>query len=138
MTVTSFLTLEQIKINLNIGSSVTLHDDKLLEIIFNSDAHIDAVLQSYTDVPVTTGSALYTIAREAALYYARILYFEYVFQLDKVEYNQRIFNDKLEALMQMLKAQRTSRTKTVLVAEDPREKNLRLPSQKDTFVLGDY
>jgi len=134
---TEFLSLEYLKNSLSINDDDS--DSKLLEIITDANIETDKVILPYAEtIPVDTNTELFQRGTLLSAMYARARWYRDNFQQEMAESAQTEYENKKQSLIEVLQAERTSRTKPVLVTSDPRDKKLLLPSQKDTFVLDDY
>ena len=133
-----FLTLDFFKIV--IQSTDTQDDDSYIQFVTNGNKKVHTTIFPYIDTPLTEGSIYWDRLRDAALTYARSLHAEDIELLEKSKHYLEKFNiemygmDNEHGLVQEFKATRNNRTKTILVAADPRDRKVPLTTQNDLFV----
>ena len=114
------------------------HDSKLAGLAIDANLELNKVMQPFTEIPIPIGTNVYVYARSLALLYSRAAWFRELGQTQRHKIALAEYTERLESAIKTLKAERTPRTKSVLVSDDPREAKLRIPAQRDTFVLGDF
>ena len=129
-----FITLAYLKNELGITNNE--QNDRLNHIIFDANQEVDSRIAPFIgEIPLKPGTYFWRQAQKCAATYARALWLERNFQVDLYNKTMPLFETKMETLIKSLKAERNTRTKTVMVNRGLQDETLRLPSQRDTFVL---
>ena len=132
-----FLKFELLKSSVGL-SGTNSHDDKLHEIVAESNQELDTQIKTFTDsTPLEPGGVEFGQIQKIALHYGRMLWFNHIKQHDIEEKEKENYESKLEAIKLSLAANRGKRQRAVLAKADPRRERLPLPSQRDTFILDD-
>lgn len=117
----------------------TTNDSTILQFALSANRHISLALRPHIDDQRLAGSQYWQDAANTTF-----LYFHHLFE-HRINNNEKEFEmylvqyrDALNTLIKGIKADRPRRTKTVLVTDDPRKEKLRLPSQRDIFIFGNF
>lgn len=130
-----FLKFELLKSSIGLADT-TIHDDKLHEIVAESNQELDTHIKVFTDeTPLDPGSIEFGQIQKIALHYARMLWFNHIKQHDIEEREEKKYETKLEAIKISLAANRSTRQRAVLIKTDPRENKTLLPAQKEVYIL---
>lgn len=132
-----YLTVERFKLASRIK---TKSEDGLIKsVIEEANTQVNAIISPYANnIPLIAGDAISEMATELALTHAKYGWQRDYGQFERAELLQREFMAKSRSLIAVLKSHRTTRTKTVFVTDDPRNKNLLLPSQKTKAIFGSF
>ena len=115
------------------------HEDKLSEVVAEANQEVEVQLKPFADkIPLETDTVFFGQVRKAALHYARKLWFDGVLQYKLATEEKKLYDDKIEQIKQSYRAERTTRTRAVITAADPRERYLLLPSSRNTFPDLDF
>jgi len=137
-----FLTINAFKAA--IKSTDDQDDETFLQFIFDANKKVHTAIFPYIDTPLERGSIYWSRCADAAMAWARSDHAEDIELLDKSTHYIKKFNlimygeDNVHGLIQELIATRTSRTRTVLVTSDVREKKVPLPTQNDLFTTEEF
>lgn len=115
----------------------TVNDARLHECVYDANIETDKALGPSAD-KLEKGTDLYEDAKRMALTYAK---YRWMLDIRQYEFSRDLlkqYEDKRDSLIATLRADRTSRTKSILIADDPRRRKLLLPAQKDLYVLDDF
>lgn len=133
-----------------IGSTDTQDDDSYIQFVVDGNSKVQTAISRYIDTPIGQGSAFWSRCRNAALSFARSLHAEDIELIEKSKhymekYNIELYGEKgTEArpmaggLIQEIISTRTTRSKSVLAANDPRDEKVTLTTQTDIFVSEDF
>ena len=131
-----YCTVNNLKVAINLSPDNTLHRARLISIVDSAQTVLNQKITPYADiVPVPAGDPMYPDIVDAAKNYAISLWYQAIRQ-DKLakSYTDR-FDANIEGIINSYKANRTTRTKSVAVSRDPRDRRLILPSQRYTALL---
>lgn len=140
--ISQFLTLTYFKTVLGIPDKQD--DDSLLQFVNNANKKVHTTLSPYIDTPISEGSPYWSRCADASLAYARSLHAEDIEQLPKAENYLKKFNyemygmDEEHGLVQELRAARTSRTRTIMITEDPRDIKVPMPTMNANFTFDEF
>lgn len=122
---TNFLTIADMKKTLNILDTDNVNESKLDEKRIDANTEVDKVLLPYADeVPVPVGTPLFSKGQKMAKYYARYLWFSDLHQTEIAKKDAEIYEQMKESIIEVLKANRTTRTKRVSVGTNYRTRRL--------------
>ena len=114
-------------------------DVKLLEIQFDANSEINKVLLPFAEeTPIPKGSKFFSQGKYLAIMYAKWRWALDNRQSELARDLKELYEQKRDSILDAFKAERTTRTRTVLISADPRRQKLLIPGQKDTFILDDY
>ena len=143
-----FLTLNLFKKLLN--STDTQDDDSYIQFVDDSNSKVQRAISRYIDTPIGQGSVFWSSCKNAALAYARSLQAEDIELIDKAKnylekYNVELYGEggtkaspMAGGLIQEIISTRTSRSSSVLAANDPRDSKVPLTTQNDLFVSEEF
>lgn len=129
---------DTVKDELNIQVNDTVDDNTLDNYGNQANRKIDNLLFSYQDVIPAAVTEITGDCKGAARMYICYRYKVKQREFDSAKEYRTEFDSMVETVIKRLEAKRGTRTKTVLISEDPRDKKLLIPAQKDIFVLDDY
>ena len=105
-----YVTLEYLKKNIGIAAANDQHDDKLTEIAKDSNSEIILKIKAYTETsPVLPGSEVFEEVRRVATIYARVLWFEALFQHEQAKNTKSRYKEAVMTLQESLKVEPTTR-----------------------------
>ncbi len=130
-----FANLTSVKSALGIIPTNDAHDGTLDHVIARANDTITNILSKYMDTPVPDG-ILIPKCRHAAQVLALSMWHRHNHQDTHASEYQTEYDEVRMSIETYLKARRNDKTKTVLsTGTGPLEERIRLPSQRDTFVL---
>ena len=103
----------------SIGITSEIHDDKINDIVTTTNSFISLAVQPFLDnVPIESNSEWFEAARKCAGHYAMALFYEFTQQQDKVQAQKQFYEQHIMGLINAIKAVRSSRTTTTVVAQN--------------------
>ena len=130
---TPLLAISDIKDDLGINDD--RHDSTLFGIITAANAEVEKQIVPFAeDVPLEEGSIEWERSKQAATYYARMLWFERINQFEKMEINKDIYKEQIESLKATFMANRTTRTVTTVTAKNIRSFPLSPANAKGAYL----
>ena len=134
-----YATLTRLKAFLGLEEVTPVLEGRIQQCLDAANQSVDAELSPYLneDIPLRPGSNMVQLLGNAVLYKALSIYYLTVnHNQEQSERHMQIYQNLMESLVTMLKAERNTRTRTALVAaEDPLQDRVQLPSQRDAFIL---
>lgn len=131
-----FCTVEYYKDQVGIKND--LKNDQILGAIMAGNKQIHTDIFPYIDTPIGASSIYFSRCRDAAYYYARAYFLNNIDFFDKAKTFTSQYKEAIDKLWLEFKATRTDRTKNVLIAADPKEKKIPLPTQNDIYVFDEF
>jgi hypothetical protein len=135
----TYYVLTEVKRICGIDQADTTFDTLLNELGAKADKRVDSALFPYASVIPLAGTELVTESRTelANLNTAKLYAIEAHDQTLKNDSKEE-YKEALQIFVDYLKAIPTTRTKAVLVAKDPRESKMVLPTQAAIFAFDDW
>ena len=134
-----YLRFEHFKASVGFENDDASYDNKLREITMESNQELDMQLKSFAeDTPIEQGTPQWSQIQNAALHYGKSIWYTHIRQSEIAEQESKIYEERLEALKESFRADRTSRTSSAIAARDPRDDDIILPSQTDSLVFLGY
>ena len=134
-----YLRFEHFKASVGFENDDASYDAKLKEIALESNQELEMQLKSFAeDTPIEPGTPQWSQIQNAALHYGKSVWFVHIRQNEIADREAKIYEERLEALKESFRADRTSRTSSAIVARDPRDDDIILPSQTDSLVFLGY
>jgi len=134
-----YLRFELLKSSVGFETDDTSYDNKLQEITMEANQELDLQLKPFAeDTPLEAGSQQFVQAQNAALHYAKALWFTHIRQYEIEERESKRYEERIEALKASFDADRNSRTGSIIVSRDPRDEDIIMPSQTDSLVFLGY
>ena len=136
---TDFISLLYLKKTLGIPDSKTNNDDTLLDITSIANQEVDMRIKPYAEsIPLEPATDLYIQAQKAAARYARSLWYERNGQLDRAEHSDKIYEEKMKALIQAIISEKAGRQKTVFISgRDPLDR-IYQPTNTGEYVTREF
>lgn len=133
LTHTEHVIIDALKQRLGIAPAMNAHDDILRHIVISANREVDAQLTVWLGPPPWGDEAISPIrgqAAEAAVRYAEGLWYERQSQIERAKYSMEIYEKRIEALRESVKATRPNRARTrVVTIDDPRDSSIFSPLQ---------
>ena len=136
---TSYFTIEELKLSLQLQFENTKHDNTLIDIIESAHIEVDSRLKKYIGPPpMTTGTDVFVQAKKASLRYARSLFYERIGQLERSKHSDEMYETKITAIIESIIADKPDRTKAVFISDASPLEKLYQPSQIDEFFVREF
>ena len=136
---TSYFSIEELKLSLQLQPDNIKHDDILIDIIESAHIEVDSRLKKYVGTPpMDAGSDIFVQAKKASLRYARSLFYERIGQLERSKHSDEMYETKMTAIIESIIADKPDRTKAVFISDASPLEKLYQPSQIDEFFVREF
>ena len=133
-----FITRDFFKQSLKIPLADTNDDSLADQCVMYANLEVDKILIPFADeVPVESNTDLFERSKYLALLYAQLRWYRHHGVLARASAVAGEISDVQMSLTDTLVALRTTRTKRLVVSQNPRAKRLLTPAFSDTFIFGE-
>lgn len=116
-----------------------LDDEELLTIVKDANQDMELAITPHADtLPIPDGVPIFKALSRAGLIYVRARWKEKKHNYELAKTLDALYETKMAKIIKALRSVPESRTKTLLVKTDPRDKKLPLPTQYSNFVFDDF
>ena len=136
---TDFISLLYLKKTLGIAEDKTANDDVLLDIVSIANQEVDMRIKPYVrSIPLTPGNDMYVQAQKVAARYARSLWYERNGQLDRADHSDKVYEEKIKALIAALISNKSDRTETAFFTDSNPLNRVHQPYNIDEYIAEEF
>lgn len=132
-----YVKLREAKDALDIDDDVD--DEEIITIVKDANQDIEIAITPYADtLPIPDGVPIFKACSRAGLIYCKARWKEKKHNFELAKTQDTLYEEKMAKIIKALKSVPENRTKGLIVAADPRDKKLPLPTQYANFVFDDF
>ena len=137
---TNYIDLTTLKIALGFERNEdSSSDDQLRNIIEAANAEVDSLVKPHLgEAPITPGTPIFVQIKRTAIRLAESLWYERMSQLTRAEHSNKMYEQKLEALIKSIIADKPDRTQTILITGNDPFDGIKEPSRVDEYITREF